>query len=134
MPEDKYYDSNLEKLVEQGAAQVIEINKSFKIDKDTMYIKRIINTNEKTYIRYSLIIKEMGWSFPETTIKIIDDKNNEYQCYGASSAGKPWGQEGLFQTDRISDGTKEITIKYQWFDRQNQMRVLLDKEGEAYEK
>jgi len=127
-PESKYYDSGLEKEINAGSAKVIEVNKSFKIDNDTMKILRIINTSDRTYIRYALIKKEKGWTLPDTSISMIDDKGHQYQCFGFGSSGKSWGEEGLFQCDPIAEDAQRITMKFQWFDRMNQLSIPLQKE------
>lgn len=134
MPEGEYYSHDIEELVRAGNAQVLAVNKSFKIDRDTMHIKSIINTDDKTYIRYRLVIKELGWSFPEGSLSITDNLNNEYQCLGGGSSGKFWGQDGLIQTYRLDINASNITINYRWFDRQNQLFIELNKDGEADEK
>lgn len=133
-PENKYYSPELKSQVEKGTAQVIEVNKSFKIDRDKMKIMRLIKTADRTYIRFALIKKEEGWTFPDSSIKIIDDKGREYQCYGGGSSGKAWGEEGLLQTEPIAEDISQITIKFQWFDRENHLVIPLAKEGKADEK
>lgn len=133
LPEGKYYDPKVKSLVQQGKAQVVEVNKSFMVGQDTMDIKRIILTEDKTYIRYQLFRKESGWSFPDSSIKLVDEKGRIYQCTGGWS-GKPWGQDGLLQTERLDPGSKNIAIKYAWFDRQNQIKVSIGDGGDAHEK
>ena len=127
-PGSKYYDPQLEKEVNAGNAQVIEVNKSFMIDNDTMKILRIIKTTDRTYIRYALVKKEDGWTFPHAAISMTDDKGHQYQCFGLGSSGKSWGEEGLFQSDPIAENAKNLTIKFQRFDRISQLTIPLHKE------
>ncbi|MBM7868663.1 hypothetical protein JOC70_000132 [Clostridium pascui] len=104
-----------------------------KIDKDTILIKRIVNTEDKTYIRYAFIRFEQGWSFSQGAINIFDDKGKQYQYKGGQSSGKVWGQDGLINTDRIDEGVKYIILKLEWYDRKSEMKISLGKEGENNE-
>lgn len=133
LPESKYYYKDLKTLVNAKKAQVIEVEKGMKIDKDTILIKRIINTQDKTYIRYAFIRFEQGWSFPEEAIKIFDDKGKQYQSKGGGWTGKLWGQDGVIELDRISEDVKYITLKLEWYDRKNEMVISLEKEGKGNE-
>lgn len=133
LPESKYGDKSLKTLVNTKKAQVIEVGEEMKIDKDTILIKRIINTEDKTYIRYALVRFEQGWSFSGGAINIFDDKGNQYRYNGGQSSGKLWGQDGLISFDRINEDAKYITLKLEWYDRKNEMKILLEKEGENNE-
>lgn len=104
-----------------------------KVDNDTVLIKRIINTQDKTYIRYALIRLEQGWSFSEEAIKITDDKGKQYNGRGGGWSGKMWGQDGLIELDRISEDAKYLTFNLEWFDRKDELRISLEKEGEVNE-
>lgn len=130
LPESKYYDKNLKALVKAKEAQVIEVGKGMKIDKDTIFIKRIINTQDKTYIRYAFIRFEQGWSFSEGAIKILDDKGKQYHFISGAWSGKMWGQDGLMELDRLNKDSKYITLKLEWYDRKNELKISLGKEGE----
>lgn len=132
-PESKYYNRDIKALVKAGEAQVIEVGQEMKIDKDTINIKRIINTQDKTYIRYNLVRLESGWSFSESALKIFDDKGNEYISMSGGWSGKLWGQDGLIQIDRISKDSKYIIIKIDWYDRQNELKISFEEEDEVYE-
>jgi hypothetical protein len=129
-PESKYYSEELKVLVKSKEAQVIEVGKSMKIDNDTLYIKRIVNTQEQTFIRYGLLRSEQGWSFSEGALKIFDDCGREYQSIGGGSSGKSWGQEGLIKLDRINKDSKQITLKLDWYDRKGELTISLKKDGE----
>lgn len=133
LPESKYYGKNLKALVKENKAQVIEVDKSFKIDKDTLLIKRIINTEDKTYLRYAFIRKEQGWSFPAGAIKLFDDKECEYWNGGGGWSGKIWGQDGIIEYERLRDDVEYITLKYDLYDRSNELKISLKKEGEINE-
>lgn len=130
LPESKYGSKSLKTLVDTKKAQVIEVGKKMEIDKDTILIKRIINTEDKTYIRYALERFEQGWSLSEGAINIFDDKGNQYRYNGGQSSGKLWGQDGLISFDRINEDAKYITLKLDWYDRKNEMKISLEKEGE----
>ncbi|MGE5627915.1 MAG: hypothetical protein ACM3X7_07330 [Solirubrobacterales bacterium] len=54
LPEGKYYNQNLKDLVNAKKANVIEVGKELKLDQDTLIIRRIINTEDKTYVRYTM--------------------------------------------------------------------------------
>lgn len=133
IPESKYYEKDLKAMVNEKKAQVIEVGKGMKIDKDTIFIERIINTQDKTYIRYALIRFDQGWSFSESAIKIFDDKGKQYQKKSGSWKGKFWGQDGLFEIDKINNDVKYITLKLDWYDRKDEMKISLGKEGEINE-
>ena len=133
LPESKYYNKDIKALVKAKKAQVFEVGKVMKIDKDTILIKRIINTQDKTYIRYAFIRFEQGWSFSEQAIKIFDDKGKQYQGKAGGWSGKMWGQDGLIEIDRINEDAKYITLKLEWYDRKNELRISLGKEGEINE-
>lgn len=104
-----------------------------KIDNDKIFINRIINTEDETYIRYRVIKFEQGWSFPESAIKVFDDKGQEYIYHGAGSSGKAWGEEGIFRVDRIPDDVKEITLKLDRYDRKSEVKIHLAEDGEKNE-
>lgn len=129
LPESKYCNKDLKTLVNTKKANVIEVGKGMKIDDDTILIKRIINTQDKTYIRYAFIRSEEGWSFSQSAINIFDDKGRQYQYRGGHSSGKLWGQDGLFNIDRINEDAKYIILKLEWYDRKNEMKISLGKEG-----
>jgi hypothetical protein len=133
LPESKYFNKNLKTLVKTKEAQVIEVGKAMKIDKSTIYIKRIINTSDKTYIRYSFIRLEQGLSFPDGEFKVFDNIGKEYHYEGGESSSKIWGQDGLIEIDRIDKNSKHITIKFDRFDRKNELTISLGKEGEIIE-
>jgi hypothetical protein len=133
LPESKYYDKNLKTLVKANEAQVIEVGKGMKIDRDTIYIKRIINTQDKTYVRCAFIRFEQGWSFPDGALKIFDDKGKEYLNRSGGWSGKLWGQDGLFEIERINKDSKYIAFKLDWYDRKNELTISLGKEGEINE-
>ncbi|WP_202750595.1 hypothetical protein [Clostridium rhizosphaerae] len=104
-----------------------------KIDRDNIYIRRIINTKDKTYIRYAFIRFEQGWSFSEGALKVFDDKGKEYHVMGGGWSGKLWGQDGLLELDRINKDSRYITLKLDWYDRKNEITISLGKEGEINE-
>lgn len=133
LPESKYYYKSLKVLVDTEQAQVIEVRKGMKIDKDTIYIKRIINSKDKSYIRYAVIMNEQGWSFSEGAMKIFDDKGKEYHSMSGGWSGKLWGQDGILEIDRINKDSKYITLKLDWYDRKNELTISLGKEGEINE-
>lgn len=134
LPESKYYDKGLKSLVKAQNAQVIEVGKGMKLDKDSIYIKRIINTQDKTYIRYAFIMHEQGWSFfSRNSLKVFDDKEKEYHITDGSGTGKLWGEDGLIDLDKIDKNSKYITIKLDWYDRKNELKISLEKEGEINE-
>lgn len=133
LPGSKYFNKNLNTLVKANEAQVIEVGKAMKIDKSTIYIKRIINTSDKTYIRYSFVRLEQGWSFPDGALKMFDDSGKEYHYEGGESFGKLWGQDGLIEFDRVDKDSKHITIKFDWYDRKNELTISLGNEGEIIE-
>lgn len=129
IPEGKYYEDELKELVKDGKAQVIEINKKAKLGGDTFIAKRLITTHDETYLRYSVVRWEMGWSFPAGAIEIIDDKDRHYDGLGGGSSGKTWGQEGLIRYDKLEDDIKEVTLKLNWYDRNMEIKVPLQKDG-----
>lgn len=133
LPEDKYASKNLEALVKAQKAQVIEVGKTMKVDNDSIYIKRIINTEDKTYIRYAYIMHEQGWSFSDSELKIFDDKGKEYHITGGSGSGKLWSQDMLIDLDKIDKDSKYITIKLDWYDRKNELTIPLEKAGAIIE-
>lgn len=133
LPERKYYYKSLKVLVDTQQAQVIEVGKGMKIDKDTIYIKRIINSKDKSYIRYAVIMNEQGWSFSEEAMKIFDDKGKEYHSMSGGWLGKLWGQDGILEIDRINKDSKYITLKLDWYDRKNELTISLGKESEINE-
>lgn len=133
IPSGKYYNAGVKKLVKENEAEVIEVGKSMKIDNDKIFINRIINTEDETYIRYKFIRFEQGWSFPEGDIKVFDDKLQEYLYHGSQSSGKLWGQEGIFRVDRIPDDVQYITLKLDRYDRKAEMKISLVEEGEKNE-
>ncbi|GFZ30285.1 hypothetical protein CSC2_08110 [Clostridium zeae] len=117
----------------QKKAQVIEVNKDMKIDKDTISIKRIINTDDKTYIRFTYKILEQGWSFPTSAINLYDDKGRQYKYKGGEAIGKIWGQDVLIEVEKIDEDAKSITLKLNWYDRKAEMTISLDKEKNVNE-
>lgn len=125
----KYYDENINEMVNGKEYQVIEVGKDMKLDNDTILITRIINTEDKTYIRYSVKAMEKGWSFSESAIKVFDDREHQYEYSGAGSDGK----DGFIKFDRINEDANYITVKIDWYDRKNEMKISLMEEGEVNE-
>jgi hypothetical protein len=126
-PKGKYFNDELKALVKNGKAEVIEVNKKIYIDKDTIYIERIINTDTQTILRYK-IVEEPGWSFPNNSIVLYDDAGKKYQGGGASS-GKFWGEEGIIDYEKISKASKKITIRLEWYDRVGEVIIPINKGG-----
>lgn len=124
-PKGKYFNSNLKVLVKNGKADVIEVNKKIKIDKDTIYIERIINTDTETNLIYK-VIEVPGWSFSESALVLYDEKGKKNQK-GGESIGKIWGQDGIIIYDRINKNSKKITISLEWFDRRGKVVIPIGK-------
>lgn len=134
LPKSKYYYNDIKTLVDEGKAEVIELNQKMKIDNDDLIIKRIINTEDKSYVRYRQIRTTRGWSFSESIFRIFDDKGEEYIKVAGSASTNFWGQEGLMQLDKkIGKDVKYLTIKVDWYDRKSEIKIPLSKEGEANE-
>lgn len=131
IPEGKYFDGNLKNLVNTKKASVIEVGKELKLDKDTLIIRRVINTEDKTYVRYTMIRKINLWSFSDNNIKIFDDKGKELHKSGGTGNGKLWGQEGLFYMDRIPNDVKYLVIKLDIYDRHDEVKIPLGEVGEG---
>lgn len=105
-----------------------------KIDNDDLIIKRIINTEDKSYVRYRQIRTTQGWSFSKSIFRIFDDKGEEYIKVAGGASTNFWGEEGLMQLDKkIGEDVKYLTIKIDWYDRKSEMKIPLSKEGEANE-
>lgn len=105
-----------------------------KIDNDDLIIKRIINTEDKSYVRYRQIRTTQGWSFSKSIFRIFDDKGEEYIKVAEGASTNFWGEEGLMQLDKkIGEDVKYLTIKIDWYDRKSEMKIPLSKEGEANE-
>ena len=133
IPKGKYFDDSIEELINNKKAEVIEVHKKMKIDEDSFIVKRIINAEDSTYIRYSLIRLEGGWSFPGTSIEVTDNNGKEYFNHGESSSGKLWGQEGLIRIDKIDEGAKYIIVKFNCYDRKSEVKISLLEDGETDE-
>ncbi|WP_415297407.1 DUF5643 domain-containing protein [Clostridium perfringens] len=134
LPKNKYYFKDIRSLVNEGKAEVIEPNQKIKIDDDYLIIKRIINTEGESYIRYKQVRTTLGWSFSESIFRIFDDNGEEYIKTSISSSTSFWVTEGLILLDKkIKEDVKYLTIKIDWYDRQNKIKIPLNKEGEANE-
>ncbi|MDU2323920.1 MAG: DUF5643 domain-containing protein [Clostridium perfringens] len=134
LPKNKYYFKDIRSLVNEGKAEVIEPNQKIKIDDDYLIIKRIINTEGESYIRYKQVRTTLGWSFSESIFRIFDDNGEEYIKTAISSYTSFWVTEGLILLDKkIKEDVKYLTIKIDWYDRQNKIKIPLNKEGEANE-
>ncbi|WP_347177708.1 DUF5643 domain-containing protein [Clostridium perfringens] len=134
LPKSKYYFKDIRSLVNEGKAEVIEVNQKIKIDDDYLIIKRIINTEDESYIRYKQVRTTLGWSFSESIFRIFDDNGEEYIKTAISSSTSFWVTEGIILLDKkIKEDVKYLTIKIDWYDRQNKIKIPLNKEGEANE-
>lgn len=122
IPEGKYFNKELQGKVKTGVAQVIEVNKKWKIDDDTIIIQRIIITDKNTYLRVSYVRNENGWSFPLESIELYDNKQ-KINISSDEEIGKLWGEDGLNEYERLSAGCKEITLKLQWYDRKMEFKI-----------
>lgn len=128
IPEGKYFNNELKGKVKSGAAQVIEVNKKWKIDDDTIIIQRIINTDKNTYVRVRYVQDQPGWSFPLETIELYDDRGKKHMGSG-EEIGKLWGEEGIIEYDRTSADCKEITLKLQRYDRKMELKIPYARSG-----
>ncbi|MGU8760461.1 DUF5643 domain-containing protein [Clostridium perfringens] len=134
LPKSKYYFKDIRSLVNEVKAEVIEPNQKIKIDDDYLIIKRIINTEGESYIRYKQVRTTLGWSFSESIFRIFDDNGEEYIKTSISSSTSFWVTEGLILLDKkIKEDKKYLIIKIDWYDRQNKIKIPLNKEGEANE-
>lgn len=124
----KYYTIELKNEVKSGAAQVIEVNKKMKIDNDTLIVRRIINTDKNTYVILSYIPRNSGWSFPFNTIKLYDDQGI-VNVSGAGGQGGFFREDFLTKYDRVNTDCKEITLKYEWYDRNVELKIPCRRSG-----
>lgn len=122
VPEEKYFYNDLKDKVKIGTAQVIEVNKKWKIDDSTIIIQRIISTNKNVYVRFRYVENKSGWSFPSNSIELYDDKGKKYMVAG-EDIGKLWGEEGINEYDRPSADCKEIILKLQLYDRKMEFKI-----------
>lgn len=133
IPKGKYYDKKVKEMVTKNEAEVIEVGKKMKLDKDIFEINRIINTKNETYIRYTVIKHELGGDYFIGEIKVYDDKGQEYENKGGFSSSMLWGGEGLFIVNKIPENTEHIIVKLECYDRKSEMEIPLLKEGAANE-
>lgn len=133
MPPDKYYYAYVKNLVNQHQAEVVEVGKSLKLDDDRLVIDRVIISKDKLYLRYTLKRKLMGWSFCDNSIKIYDDKNKELQIHSGGQSGRAWGEYGIIEYSGVKGDIKYITVKLNHYDRRDEMKILLKKEGDQHE-
>lgn len=122
IPEGKYINKDLQGKVNNGAAKVIEVNKEWDIDNDKVIIQRIIITDKNTYLRIRYIQRQTGWSFPFSSIELYDNKGRKNVISG-ESIGKLWGEEGVNEYERVSDNSKELTLKLQLYDRNRELKI-----------
>lgn len=125
LPESKYYSKNLEEQVKQNKAQVIEVRKTLRIDKDKVEIDRLIISHDEINIRFTVFQNGLGWSFPIDALKAYDDYGNEYQFNSASSSGKIWGEEGIISYSIQAKNVKYIKLKLDWYDRHDEIKIPL---------
>jgi hypothetical protein len=123
----KYYSTELKTLVKNGKADVIEVNKKIKLDSDTIYIERIINTDEETSIRYRIVEKQ-GWTFSNSALALYDESGKK-QMRGSTGHGTFWGESGIISYDRIDKDSKKITIELEWYDRTGEVVIPIAKGG-----
>lgn len=124
IPKGKYGTPQIKELVKDNKAEVIEVNKKMSIDDDTLLIRRIIITEDKTYLRYTYFYEEMGWSFNNYSLTIYDDKNREYKCNSNGSAGLIIGEDGTMGFEKIEAGFNELTLKYNLYNREYEINLL----------
>ena len=125
IPMNKYYSSYLEKLVDEGKAEVVEVGQDLQIDDETLLIKRVINIDEASYIRYSFITFNHGWFLSGKAIKVMDDQGNEYRYKSDESEYRTWGEDGILKISKIDEDAKYLILKLDWYDRQDEIRVSL---------
>jgi hypothetical protein len=123
----KYYSTELKTLVKNGKADVIEVNRKIKLDSDTIYIERIINTDKETSIRYRIVEKQ-GWTFSNSALALYDEDGKK-QMRGSMGHGTFWGESGIISYDRIDKDSKKITIKLEWYDRTGEVIIPVAKGG-----
>lgn len=133
LPERKYLRTDIANMVRNGNAKAIEVNQSAKIDMDTLIIKSIINTSDETYIRYRVLEPGQGWNFPVSALKMYDEKGNSYMWNGGTGQGKLWGEECFYSYQKISSSSKEMVLKFEWYDRSVELRIPLEKSGGSNE-
>lgn len=133
LPERKYLSTDVANMVKNGTAKVIEVNQSAKVDMDTIIIKSIINTPDETYVRYRVLEPGQGWSFPDGALKMYDEKGNSYMMNGGTGQGKLWGEECFYSYQKISSSSKEMVLRFEWYDRRAEFRIPLEKSGGSNE-
>lgn len=125
LPASKYYSKDLEEQVKQNKAQVIEVKKELKFDKDKVIIDRLIITHDEINVRYTVFQNDHGWSFSSSSLEVYDDSGNKYQEYSGTGCGKTWGAEGVISYHNQNKDTKFIKIKLDWFDRHDEIQIPL---------
>ncbi|UYO07164.1 DUF5643 domain-containing protein [Paenibacillus sp. PSB04] len=116
-------------LKNDGRVTAYPVNRKLNMDDDTFTLKELYTTSKRTAIRYAFRKKVRdGWSFPTASVKLLDASGNELIQHGASSTGVPWGENGWIYFDPLPAGTKKLTLRYDWYDRQSELPILLEKE------
>ncbi|MGN7169992.1 DUF5643 domain-containing protein [Paenibacillus cellulositrophicus] len=119
-------------LKNDGRVTAYPVNRKLSMDDDTFTLKELYTTSKRTAIRYAFRKKVRdGWSFPTASVKLLDASGNELIQHGASSTGVPWGENGWIYFDPLPAGTKKLTLRYDWYDRQSELPILLEKEEGA---
>jgi len=132
LPEGKYYDSSLKDKVKNNESTVIELNQKGKFDGNTFTAQRIINTSDKTHLRYRLISNGRGWSFAGS-FTLFDENHKEYKGFSSGMHGKSWGQEGIVIFDKLPESAKKVTLVVECYDRKLELKLPLNKAGNKNE-
>ncbi|OZB90549.1 hypothetical protein CJP46_32470 [Paenibacillus sp. XY044] len=120
-------------LKNDGKVTAYPVNRKLNMDGDTFTVKELYTTSKRAAIRYALRKQEKdGWSFPTASVKLLDASGKELVQHGSSSSEVPWGEHGWIYFDPLPAGTNKLTLRYEWYDRQGELPILL-KKGESAE-
>lgn len=126
-PEGKYRDSAIEELVESGQAEVYELGSKIHIDHDVLTIDRLVISSEHIYLIYTIKKAESGWTFPDSSLKLVDRDGKELFGKGGGSSGKYRGEMGVQifnKAEGDTDPKEGLTLQYEWYDREAKLKLL----------
>ncbi|RKP58019.1 hypothetical protein D7Z26_00460 [Cohnella endophytica] len=129
---DKGIKEYIRLLEKDGPVTHYDVDRSFKIDGDTIIVKTMYITPTQVVIHYKDIKGDVGgWSLSNNALKLFDSKGKELMQRSSSAHSSPWGDEGFLHYEGLGNTiNSSLTIRFELFDRNFELALPLGKEDD----
>ncbi|MEG2935508.1 MAG: hypothetical protein RR844_03360 [Clostridium sp.] len=105
-----------------------------KVDGTRIVVNGIFNDEENIYIMYKYTSFIGGDRFGEYAMSFFDDSGKEYVGYMSNGTRIIGGGRGVITLiNTVPEDTEYVTLKIDWYDRKDEVKIWLKEEEKANE-